>query len=101
MAATVLTIDAIASDPAVRGGRPIIAGTSIRVSDVVASHIYRGHSPEELAVQFKLRLGDVYAALAYYYMHKNAVDQELRDNAAQAEQLLAEFDAASKLTRIE
>jgi len=101
MAATVLTINTIVSDAAVRGGRPIIAGTSLRVSDVVASHIFRGHTPEELAVQFKLRLGEVHAALAYYFMHKDEIDQELRDNAAQAEQLLNEFDAAGKLTRIE
>ncbi len=97
MVATVLSIDTIISDPNIRGGRPVIAGTTIRVSDLVASHLYRGHTPEELAVQFKLTLGEAHAALAYYYMHKAEIDQELRDNAAQAERLLDDLDDAGKL----
>lgn len=101
MAATVLSIDNIISDPQIRGGRPVIAGSNVRVSDVVASHIYRGQSPEEIAVNFKLTLGEAHAALAYYYMHKSDIDQELRDNAAQATRLLNEYDAAGKLIRYE
>lgn len=101
MAATVLSIDNIISDPQIRGGRPVIAGSNVRVSDVVASHIYRGQSPEEIAVNFKLTLGEAHAALAYYYMHKSDIDQELRDNAAQAKRLLNEYDAAGKLIRYE
>jgi uncharacterized protein (DUF433 family) len=57
MAVTVLSIDAIVSDPAIRGGRPIIAGTGVRVMDIIASHLYRKFSPEELAVQYNLALG--------------------------------------------
>lgn len=101
MVATVLSINTIISDPDIRGGRPVIAGTTLRVSDLVASHRYRGHTPEELAVQFKLTLGEAHAALAYYYVHKAEIDQELRDNAAQAAHLLDDFDAAGKLIRSE
>ena len=71
---TIHSIDTIVSDAGGRGGQLVIADTKIRVSDVVSSHIYRGQSPDALAVNFKLNLGQVYAALAYYYDHKSEVD---------------------------
>ncbi len=83
--ATVLNIDVIVSDEGVRGGRPTIAGTTLRVSDVAAYHTYGGLSPEEIAVQFRLALAQVYAALAYYYMHKAEIDAEMHGNADEAE----------------
>ena|SRR5579859_1907271 len=99
--ATVLTIDTIMSDPHIRNGQPVIAGTNVRVSDVVASHISRGLAPEELAVNFGLDLGQVYAALAFYYQHKAEIDQQMRNEAAKANRLLADFDAQKKLIRLE
>ncbi len=99
--ATVHPIDTIVSDPQVRGGQPIIAGTTLRVSDLVASHIYRGLSAEELAVNFAIGLGQVYAALAYYYLHKAEIDQQMRADASRADQLLAGFDAKKRLIRVE
>jgi uncharacterized protein (DUF433 family) len=98
---TIHPIDTIISDPQVRGGQPIIDGTTLRVSDLAASHIYRGLSPEELAVNFALDLGKVYAALAYYYQHKAEIDQQMRADAALAERLLAEFEAQKRLIRVE
>lgn len=99
--ATTYSIDTIVSDPQVRGGQPIIKGTSIRVLDVIATHLYRGLSPEELAVNFRLDLGQVYAVLAYYYQHKSQLDAQFRRDAEIAEKLLAEFEAQGKLIRIE
>ena len=99
--ATVHTIDTIISDPQIRNGQPVITGTNLRVSDVVASHIYRGLAPEELAVNFGLDMGQVYAALAYYYQHKAEFDQQMRYEAATADRLLAGFDAQKKLIRLE
>jgi uncharacterized protein (DUF433 family) len=81
---TILSIDTIISDPALRGGRPVIAGTTLRVSDVAAYHIFSGFTPEDIAVQFRLTMGQVYAALAYYYMHKAEIDAEIRANAEEA-----------------
>lgn len=99
--AIIYPIDTILSDPGKRGGQPIIAGTNIRVSDLVASHLYRGQSPDDLAVNFALNLGQVYAALAYYYDHKADMDEKMRAEAAEAEQLLSELEASGKLIRIE
>jgi uncharacterized protein (DUF433 family) len=99
--ATVQPIETIVSDQHVRGGQPIIDGTTVRVSDIVASHIYRGFSADELAVNFALNLGQIYAALAFYYQHKAEIDQQMRLDAAKADRLLAEFDAQKRLIRVE
>ena len=77
---TVLSIDTIVSNPAVRSGRPIIAGTTLRVQDVAAHHIYRHYTPDELAYQLEISLAQVYAALAYYYEHKEEIDAQLADD---------------------
>jgi uncharacterized protein (DUF433 family) len=98
--ATVHHIDTIVSDPGVRGGQPIIAGTTIRVSDLVASHLYRGLTPEELAVSFDLNLAQVYAALAYYYQHKAEVDEQMRSDMDEANELLDDLGRVGKLIHV-
>ncbi len=98
---TIHSIDTIISDPNVRGGQPIILGTNVRVSDVITSHIYRSLSPEELAVNFKLDMGQVYAALAYYYQHKTGIDAQMRHDDEKAQRLLNQFDSQGKLIRVE
>lgn len=49
MTPTVLSIDAIVSDPAIRSGRPSIAGRTVTVADLVARYLRWGATPEELA----------------------------------------------------
>ena len=87
MPAQVLPIESVVSDPEVRGGRPVVAGTTLRISDLASYHTLAGLTPEELAVQFNLDLARVHAALAYYYQHKAAIDAEIRTNASEAELL--------------
>lgn len=88
MTDTVLAIETIVSNPDVRGGRPVIAGTGIMVSDIAAYTNFQGMTPDDLAAQLGLTLGQVHAALAYYYDHKAEIDNELRTNRAEAEALL-------------
>ncbi len=101
MAVTILPIDIIISDPTIRDGQPIIKGTNLRVITLISSHLYRGLSPEELATNFDLDLGQVYAALAYYYQNKTEIDTEIRLDSAKAETLLAELEQQGKLIRLE
>lgn len=64
------------------GGSPIIKGTKFPVRSIVNYVLRQGISPEELVGEFShLTLAQVYDALSYYYDHKEAVDQELRDNS--------------------
>ncbi len=77
---TVLSIDTIVSNPKIRRGRPIIAGTTLMVQDVAAHHIYKKYTPEELAYQLQISLAQVHAALAYYYDHKDEIDTQIEEN---------------------
>ena len=76
---TVQSIDFIATNPDVRGGRPCIAGTGIEVSALVVAHIVHGRTVDEIAGDYKLSLAQVYAALSYYYAHKSGMDAMMRE----------------------
>ena len=39
-----------------------------------------GRSADEIAVEYNLTLADVYAALAYYYDHREKIDQSIKDS---------------------
>jgi uncharacterized protein (DUF433 family)/antitoxin component of MazEF toxin-antitoxin module len=59
-------------------GRPVIAGTTMKVIELVVEHLAYGWSPEELKYQHPyLSLGQVYAALTYYWNHQQEMDQEI------------------------
>ena len=78
MAATFTEIGSlITRDPALRGGRPILAGTGICVR-TIAVDSNSGLSPEEIAADRPaLTLAQVYAALAFYHANKQEIDADL------------------------
>jgi uncharacterized protein (DUF433 family) len=82
--AQVLSIESVVSDPDVRGGQPLVAGTTLRVSDLAAYHTLAGLTADQLSVQFDLDLARVHGALSYYFRHKVEIDAEIRANAEQA-----------------
>ncbi len=84
---TTLAINLISSNPKVRGGHPCIAGTGLRVSDVVMAHLYHNQSPDEIAAGYAVSLSGVYAALAYYYEHKAEIDTDIREQIEKARKL--------------
>ncbi len=85
MPAQVLPIESVVSDPEIRGGSPLIAGTTLRVSDLAAYHALAGLTPDQLSAQFDLDLAQVHAGLSYYFRHKLTIDAEIRANSEQAE----------------
>lgn len=71
----------IGSDAAIAGGAPIIAGTRITVR-CIAGYYQTGMSVDEILATLRhLTASQVHSALAYYFDHKDAVDQDL-DEAA-------------------
>ena len=57
---------------------PVIAGTTMKVVELVMAHFAHGWSPEELHFQFPhVSLGKIYSALAYYWDHKDALDADI------------------------
>lgn len=76
---TVLSIDTIVSNPKIRGGRPIIAGTTMRVQDIAIGLLYKGYSVDDLLTHYpNLNHAQVHAALAYYYAHQDEIDQQIK-----------------------
>ena len=63
---------AITSD--VRSAKPCIAGTRIAVEDVAVMHLKMGYSLVEIAGKYDLLLASVYAAMAYYFDHRDEID---------------------------
>jgi len=80
----------ITRDSALRGGRPIIAGTGTCVRTIAVAN-NQGLSPEEIvADRPQLSLAQVYAALAYYHANKLEIDADIA-----AEELAYEEGARS------
>lgn len=82
----------IESTPNIREGRPCIAGTGVSVRRVVQWY-KKGQSPENIADRIgHLTLAQVYAALAYYHANQEALEKDLREEAAAAEKLAKQHE---------
>jgi uncharacterized protein (DUF433 family) len=61
--------------------RAYIAGTRVRVRDIYAQAEVRGRPPEEIIAALPhLTLGQVHAALAYYFDNREAILEEIRQD---------------------
>jgi uncharacterized protein (DUF433 family) len=81
----------IVSTPGVLGGKPHIAGHRISVQDVAIWHERMGLSVDEIATDYELTLAEVYAALAYYFDHREEIDGRIRQGATMIEELKQRF----------
>ena len=84
---TIESINLIYRDPAVRGGRPCIVGTDLRILDIIISKIFAERTPDELAQDYDLSMAEVHAALAYYYCNKDEIDSDIRDDFKRSDEL--------------
>lgn len=50
------SIDLIAKDPAIRGGKPCIVGTGLRVTDLVMAHLFHKRTADEVAADYEIPL---------------------------------------------
>jgi uncharacterized protein (DUF433 family) len=80
----------IDSRPEVLGGKPCIAGRRIAVEHIAVWHERHGRSADEIAGEYDLELADVYAALAYYFSHREEIDQSIPEGEETVERLLDE-----------
>lgn len=70
--------------------RAYIAGTRVRVQDVYALAEIQGKSADEIVRALPhLTLAQVHAALSYYFDHREAILQEMREDDEFARQLRA------------
>jgi uncharacterized protein (DUF433 family) len=67
---------------------PMIAGTNMKLVELITSQQAYGWSPEELHFQYPhLTMSQIYSALAYYWDFKAEMDADIQRRFAQAEDL--------------
>ena len=68
--------------PSIAGGKPRIAGHRITVQNIVVWHEHLGRGVDEICAEYDLSLAAVHAALAYYFDHREEVDQSITEDEA-------------------
>jgi uncharacterized protein (DUF433 family) len=77
-------------------GRPWIDDTNIKVIEVVLDHTAYGWSADEIHREYPyLSLAQIHSALAYYFDHKQEIDDEIERQVREVEALKAKADAES------
>ena len=80
MSTTGATKQHISTTTGVCGGKPCIAGTRIRVQDIVI-RTELGDSADDITHAYPgITLADVHAALAYYYDNRESIDKQIRES---------------------
>ena len=77
-----------------RAGQPraFIEGTRVRVQDVYAFSEIQGKTPDEIVLALPhISLAQVHAALSYYFDHRDAIIQEMREDT----EFVSQFRAAT------
>jgi uncharacterized protein (DUF433 family) len=82
-------------------GVPFVAGTTMKVVELVMAQTAYGWSPEELHFQHPyLSLGQIHAALAYYWDHKDELDADIARRSQLVESLQQEADPSVLAQRL-
>jgi uncharacterized protein (DUF433 family) len=68
--------------PGIAGGKPRIVGHRVTVQTIVIWHEHLGKTADEICAEYDLALADVYAALAYYFDHRDEIDQNIEESQA-------------------
>jgi uncharacterized protein (DUF433 family) len=80
---------------------PIIAGTTMKVLELVLNQMAYGWSPEELQFQFPyLTLGQIHSALAYFWDHRVEFELEVERRLQTVNELRQTISSPALLTRL-
>lgn len=83
------------------GKIPIIAGSDMKVIELVLEKTAHGWSPEELHFQHPyLSLAQIYSALAYYWDHQEELDRDMERRLNFVEQIQRESGTSSLAVRL-
>lgn len=71
----------ITKTPGVCGGKACIAGSRIRVMDIVVWHEHQKQTPDEIVESFpQLTHAEIHAALAYYFDNREEIDAHFEES---------------------
>jgi uncharacterized protein (DUF433 family) len=69
----------IVRDEAIRSGEPRVEGTRITVRDVKRRVIDADEDPHVVAGEYGISMADLFGALAHYYEHRDAFEDDERE----------------------
>ena len=79
-----------------------IAGTNTKVKEVVLDKLAYGWSAEEMHFQHPhLSMAQIHAALAYYYENQDKLDEEIRCDLEEVDQIASKLEPSSLRTRLQ
>jgi uncharacterized protein (DUF433 family) len=82
-------------------GVAYIAGTTMKVIELVREKLAFGWSPEEFLFQHPyLTLGQIHAALAYYWDHAEEIDRDMTERQYKAKELQKHSPVSPLVTRL-
>ena len=75
----------------VRGGKPRIAGTRMTVADIAILYLRMGQPLDLIAGKYNLPIASVYAAMSYYYDHRDEIEQSIQEDESFADSLQSNY----------
>jgi len=82
-------------------GTPFIAGTTMKVGELIVEKLAHGWSPEELHFQHPyLTLGKIYSALAYYADHQAELEKDIESRLRKTIKLEKESEVTPLIRRL-
>ena len=79
----------VSINPKICNGSPVIAGTRIRIVDIVIEYEYLNRSPDEIIVAHPhLKLEQIHDALSYYYENRAKIDKKITGDKQFIENLI-------------
>jgi uncharacterized protein (DUF433 family) len=82
-------------------GIPLIAGTTMKVVELIEAQMAYGWSPEEIHFQHPyLSMSQIHSALAYYWDHKPEIDADIERRFEYAERMRKEAGPSPLAARL-
>jgi uncharacterized protein (DUF433 family) len=67
---------------------PLVAGTTLKVVEIVMAQRAYGWTPEEFQINHRnLSMSQIYSALAYYWDHRQSLDEDIQRREEYIQQL--------------
>ncbi|MCC6299295.1 MAG: DUF433 domain-containing protein [Anaerolineales bacterium] len=80
---------------------PLISGTTMKVVELVLAQAAHGWSAEELHIQFPhLNLGQIYSALAYYWDHRDELDDDIEKRIEKVDKIQKSIPVSPLVKRL-
>jgi uncharacterized protein (DUF433 family) len=79
-----------------------VAGANTKVKEIVLDKLAYGWSPEEMHFQHPhLSMAQIHAALAYYYENQDKLDEEIRRDLEEVDQLRSETESSDLRAKLQ